>query len=348
LSPTAQTAARSGVALPDIKAVTQIPKAQIPAHRKLLKVVQDFSAGKKGAVNPYEVVGKPMTQGLKLAQSKANTIGQKLGKIADDLPNFSPASIKQDVFNNLRKVRGLEGIKITPKGLLDFKNTTLATAATKADRLAIQKIFNDAIKAGSGKSKHLLRQELFEVLGGKKKAGLQITGTQEGAYEAVRKGLADSLERVSPTYKALNMEYAKAINPINKLKKFLKSSGMDDDLANMNAGMLARTLTSTSRTNPAIRQILRDLDSVIKTKGKTMLSTEKLQDFYNVLDKYYDIAGQTGFQGQITSGVSKALGKGGISRTIDMVEGQVGQLLGETEIVKQKALEALLKEILGS
>ena len=113
----------------------------------------------------------------------------------------------------------------------------------------------------------------------------------------------------------------------------------------MNAGLLARRLTSFSKSNPEIRQILRDLDIVNGTVGKTTLNVEKLQDFYNILDKYYDIAGRTGFQGQVTAGVEKAIGSGGISRGIDMVEGHVARLFGETDIVKQKALEEILKEL---
>ena len=347
LKPAAQTAVRNGVELADVNTLNNITKASVSPFKKLLKVTQDFASG-KSKTNPFEVVGKPIIQGLKMAQAKATTIGQKLGNIADNLPNFSPSNLKQTVLNNLKKVRGLEGIEITPKGLLNFKNTTLATSATKAGRIDIQRIFNDAVKNGSAKSKHLLRQELFEVLGGKKKAGLQITGTQEGAFEAVRKGLSDALDSVSPQYKAVNMEYAKAFSPIQKLKKLLGTAGVDADLLDMKAGLLARRLTSFSKSNPEIRQALRDLDKVISTKGKTLLSTESLQDFYNILDKYYDIAGRTGFQGQVTAGVSKALEKGGISRTIDLVEGQFGKLLGETDIVKQKALEELLKDILGN
>jgi hypothetical protein len=340
-----QNAVRSGVQLKDVKDLYKIGQTASPQLKKLVKVTQDFASG-KSKTNPFEVVGKPITQGLKVAQGKATTIGSKIAKVADTLPKVTTAQVAPKVIANLKSVRGLEGLKVNSKGILDFKNTTLATAGTKADRLAIQKIFTDAIKAGSGKSKHLLRQELFEILGGKKKSGLALTGTQEKAFEAVRKGLADTLDDLNPTYKALNMDYAKTISPIQKIQKLLNSTGVDEDLLDMKAGLLARRLTSFSKSNPEIRQILRDLDNVIATKGKTLLKTEQLQDFYNILDKYYDIAGQTGFQGQVTAGVSKALESGGLSRAISMVEGQFSRVFGETDIVKQKALEEVLKQIL--
>lgn len=345
LPQTGQTAVRSGVELADVKELYNIAKTPSSQLNKIVKVVQDFSSG-KSKVNPFEVVGKPITQGLKMAQTKATSIGQKIGKVAETLPKVTTKQIAPKVIKNLQKVNGLEGVKVNPKGVLDFNNTVLATAGTAADRAAIQKIFMDAIKSGTGKAKHLLRQELREILGGKKAGGVQLTGTQEKAFEAIRKGLADTLDDLNPTYKALSMEYAKAMNPISKLQKLLKTAGVDEDLLNMKAGLLARRLTSFSKSNPEIRQILRDLDKVISSNGKTLLKTEQLQDLYNILDKYYDIAGRTGFQGQTAAGVSKALEGAGLSKTVSMIEGQIGKVLGETEIVKQKALDAILKEIL--
>jgi hypothetical protein len=345
LKPAGQTAVRSGVELADVKSLYSFPKSLATKLKGLAESVKKFASGKSN-VDPSEIVGKPIMQGFNKAQSKANTIGSKIGKVADTLPKVTTAQVAPKVISSLKKVRGLEGLKVSSKGVLDFKNTTLATAGTRADRITIQKIFNDAIKAGSGKSKHLLRQELFEILGGKKKSGLALTGTQEKAFEAVRKGLADTLDEFNTTYKALSMEYAKALSPINSLKKILKASGLDDDLANMKAGTLARRLTSNSLSKADVKQILRDLDKVIGTASKTGLSAEKLQDFYNILDKYYDISGRTGFQGQVTAGVSKALEKGGLSKAVDIVEGQVARVFGETDIVKQKALEEILKDIL--
>ena len=345
LKPAGQTAVRSGVALADVKALYTIPKSTAANLKTLVRSVQKFAAGSKTA-NPLEVVGKPMIQGLKTAQLKANTIGANLGKVADKLPMVTSKQVTTQVFNSLKKVRGLEGLTVSKNGVLNFKNTTLATAGTKADRMAIQKIFTDAVKTGTGKQKHLLRQELFEILGGKKSGGLQITGTQERAFEAVRKGLSNTLDDLNPTYKSLNMQFAQTISPVKQLQKLLKSAGVDDDLLNMKAGILARRITSFAKSNPEIRQILRDLDKVIGKQGTTSASIEQLQDVYNILDKYYDIAGQTSFQGQVTAGVVKAAGgKGGFSRAVDLVEGQVGKLVGETSIVKQRAIEAVLKDL---
>lgn len=178
---------------------------------------------------------------------------------------------------------------------MDFKNTTLATSLTKSDRNAIQKVFTSAIKDSTGKQKHLLRQELFEILGGKKKALTNITDTQEKAFDAIRKGLSDVLEMKNPQYKALSNEYRKIIQPLSEMRRFMKSlPDATEDILDMKAGLLARRLTSNAQSNPQIRQMLRNLDKA--TGGKTADSVEAMQDLYNILDKYYNIAGKTGFK----------------------------------------------------
>jgi len=163
------------------------------------------------------------------------------------------------IFNSLKRVQGLNGLKVK-SGILNFKDTVLTTAKTASDRKIIQEIFTDATKAGTGKSKHLLRQELFEVLGGKKKALTAITDTQDKAFQAVRRGLSDLLDSKNASYKALNVEYAKVIQPLSDINRFMrlnKLAGASDDLLNMKAGLIARRLTSNAVSNPEIRFLLK-------------------------------------------------------------------------------------------
>jgi hypothetical protein len=82
------------------------------------------------------------------------------------------------------------------------------------------------------------------------------------------------------------------------------------------------------------------MDKATAVAGKTRLSVETLQDFYNILEKYYDIAPKTGFQAQVRQGVEKASGIG------DLAFQTVKGFAGETPIVRQKALESILEEIL--
>jgi hypothetical protein len=339
----AQTAARSGIEIPDIKYLYTIPKEFKATAKKLFQATKDFASG-ASKTNPLEIVGQPIVKSIKEAESFASKIGKKIGETANKLPSVTAEELAPSALGNLKKVRGLEDLAIDEKGVLDFTNTTLTTAGTEADRVAIQNIFNDAIKAGTGKQKHLLRQELFEILGGKKRSGVQLTGTQENAFEAIRKGLADVLDTKNVTYKKLNLDYAKALDPLKKLRKMLNVKGasgqVEEDILDMSAGLLARRLTSFAKSNPEIRNILNQLDKAVKSKGKTLLSTETMQDFYNILDKYYDIVGKTSLQGQVGAGLEKATG------FKDFVAGKIRDVAGESKAVKDKLLEDMFNEIL--
>lgn len=333
----AQTAARDGVDVADIKYLYNLPKEQKAQLKELAETTKQF-AKDQTKTNPIEVVGKPIVGRIKQLNSEKGRIGKELGEASKALGVVTKEEVEKPVFDALVKV--IDGLTVK-NGVLNFKNTVLTTAETLADRKAIQSIFTQATKWGSGEAKHKLRQELFEILGGKKKSLQNITGTQEKAFQAIRKGLADVLDAKNSTYKALNMEFAKVAQPLQDIQRFMKNvAGADEDILDMSAGLLARRLTSNAASNPQLRSILRALDEATAKAGKTELSVETLQDFYNILDKYYDIAAKTGFKGQIKSAVE---GSGGIvNRVIQKIQG----LAGETPAVRQKALEDLLNEIL--
>lgn len=341
-SQVAQTAVRDGVDIGDVRTIINSAK---PGNKIILKqlskAAKDFSAG-TSKTNPIEIVGKPIVTGLKNIEKVRGTVGQKLGKVAENLGKVTKQEADDAVFNELKKVPGLAGLKKTLFGELDFRGTTLATGLSKADRMAIRKIFYEATRAGTGRSKHLLRQELFEILGGQKRSLSAITQTQEKAFEAVRRGLSNLLGSRNTQYKTLSLEYAKLMRPLQDLRKLMKAVGgeTDDDILNMSAGLLARRLTSHAASNPQIRAILRAIDRVTKLSGKTEASTELLQDFYNILNRYYDIAGKTTFESLTKSGVEKATGIG------QFVVGKAREFAGETVAVRQRAIEKLLEELL--
>lgn len=335
----AKNAVQNGVDINDVKYLTTITKEQKEPLKKLLKATIDFDSG-VSKTNPIEVVGEPIVKRIKALEGEANSVGKKLGDVANNLGDVTEAESKDIILNKLKSINGLSDISINKDGVLDFTNTALNTIETASDRNAIQSIFSQAIKDGTGKQKHLLRQELFEILGGKKKSGISMTDTQDKAYQAIRQGLSDVLDTKSDLYKKLNTEYAKIISPVQNMKRLLKSNGFDEDLANMSAGLLARRLTSMAKSNPEIRNLLRQLDNASSVKGKSSTSVENLQDFYNLLDKYYSIEGKTALQGQIKTGIEKASG------VQDVIMQSVGQIAGKTDAVKRKAIEDLLKEVL--
>ena len=336
----ARKAAQNGIDVSDVKHLISIPRDQKAPLKKLYSVVKKFSKGDT-STNPIEVIGRPIIGRLKQLESARVKVGKKLGDAADNLGIVTTEELSPAVFGSLKKVPGLHGLKVNANGGLDFSETVLATMATKADRKAIQGMFRDATKWGQGKKKHLLRQELFEVLGGKKKALTQLTDTQEKSFEAIREGLSDVLESKNPAYKTISNEYRKIVQPIQDMRKFMKNvAGADEDILDMSAGLLARRITSNSSSNPQIRKILRAMDEATKIPGKASLSVETMQDFYNVLERYYDIAAKTGFQGQIKSALEFPSG------AMDAVFKGAKAFAGETPAVRQKALEQLLDEIL--
>lgn len=335
----ARQAAQDGLDVADVNFVYKIPKIQKTPLKQLANTVKNFAEGKT-KTNPIEVVGKPIINRIKKLEIQRGVVGEKLGKVADTLGDVTTKDLFPKVFDQLKKVSGLNGLKVSKKGILDFKDTVLATAETATDRAALQEIFMAAIKKGTGKSKHLLRQELFEILGGKKKALTSLTDTQERAFEAIRKGLSDTLEAKSSGYKNLNLQYSKVANPLRDIRKLMKGSvGASEDILDMQAGLLARRLTSLAASNPQIRSILKAMDSATAKSGKTLISVETLQDFYNILEKYYDIAPKTGFQAQIRQGVEKATG------ITDYAFQKLKSFAGETPAVRQKALENILNEV---
>lgn len=340
-SQSARRAVQDGVDIADVQYFTQIPKAQKAPVATLVKSVQEFAEGKT-KVDPREIVGKPAVQAFEALKSKQSVAGKKLGEIANTLNEpLGEAQTFYPVYDRLKTVNGLEGLKLTDEGKLDFTDTVLTTAETASDRSAIESIFNSAVQSGTGKQKHLLRQELRETLGGKKKGGVQLTGTQENAYEAVRKGLSDVLDTINPEYKKVNMEYAKVSEPLRDMAKALKVAGeVDDDVINLSAGLLARRLTSQSVSNPQIRQLFNRVDKALATEGKTLTSLETLQDTLNVLSKYYDIDPKTGFKAQTQEAISSGVG--------DFISGAVKGIAGKTEAVRKKAFENMLKELLSN
>jgi hypothetical protein len=336
----AQNAANEGIDIADIQELSKIDKTFKEPAKKLLNIVQKFARGET-KTNPIEVVGQPIVNRIKQLESARGKVGQKLGEVANKLGVVAQEELITPVFNKLKSVSGLNGLKLK-NNALDFSDTVLASDLSKADRSSIQKIFDEAVKWGNGKRKHLLRQELFEVLGGKKRSLSNITDTQEKAFEAIRSGLSDVLESKNGLYKSLSNDYRKIVQPLGDIRKFMKNTaGATEDILDMQAGLLARRLTSNAASNPQIRGLLKALDSATSVKGKAQLSVEKLQDFYNILDRYYDIAGKTGFQGQVKAGVEKA---GGIK---DAVLGTIKEFAGSTQATRTKALEELLTDLLG-
>ena len=338
---TAQEAVQSGINIKDARVLPKLVTS--PKAKELLTAVKNLANGVEGA-DPVAVVGNLTTQAFKDLTAKAKTVGSQLGEVAKNIGDVDPTGVQDAILNRLKKVTGLEGLKFE-NGTLDFGDTTLANFPESVS--AITNTFNTTLstaqKASNGSKLHMFRQGLFEDLGGKKKSLANLSATDENAINAIRGGIADAIETASPDYKKLSMAYAKLTEPLSKLKKALRAADPNITEADMDlaGGLLSRRVTSLAASNPQIRTLLKAVGEATGNKA-LMEEIMNTQDFYNILNRYYDIAPETGFQKLSQNAAANADSM--FSATVQGVK----NLAGKTDAVRQKALEKFLEELIGS
>lgn len=338
-----QTALKGGLELPDVQLIETakaMPDNTFKKMKEMAKASKKLQTNELGK-NPSEIVGNEFRQPMVDMDKALKQVGGELGEIVKDLPRDTRFMADQDVLTSLRGVRGLEGLKVDALGKLDFSETTLAGSLTKADRSTIIKAYND-IKGKTPFQMHNQRQELFEVLGGKRRSTVELTKVQENALEAIRGGLSNFLDKKSTLYKKKNAEYAQIVNPLKDMQKAFGKIKKDSDpnFLDIKASNLARRITSHASSNADIRQVLRNMQNVLLSRGiKPNSNIETLQNFYNSLQKYYDITRGSAFASQIEVGTSKALSKSGL---IEAGINLVSKDLKVTPATQRKAIELLL------
>jgi ribosomal protein L17 len=361
-SETKKSAARSGIELSDINTIGEFDKKNIPAIQKMVQMAEDVQNGKTG-IDPLDVVGEPIRKRVLNLNERADEIGKKLGETARNLKDVKYNELEKNVLGRLQKVSGLRGLKIVdrldelgnkvldtkgdPIKDLDFSETTLMSRANKAEREAIQTAFEEATRSGTGVSKHLYRQELFEILDGKKKSLSTLTDTQEKALDAIRGGLSDVLESKNKGYKDLSNQYRKIVQPLADLRKLAKNIDPNNstDILDEASGNLARRLTSNAASKVQIKKVLQQLDEATSEKGATLRETQDLMDAYNVVSKYYNIAGGTSLEGINMRSMMKSLKMSGVSDRVLEILDEYG---GTTSAVKRQKLLDLLDEASSS
>lgn len=360
-SETKKSAARSGIELSDINTIGEFDKKNIPAIQKMVQMAEDVQNGKTG-IDPLDVVGEPIRKRVLNLNERADEIGKKLGETARNLKDVKYNELEKNVLGRLQKVSGLRGLKVVdrldelgnkvldtkgdPIKDLDFSETTLMSRANKAEREAIQTAFEEATRSGTGVSKHLYRQELFEILDGKKKSLSTLTDTQEKALDAIRGGLSDVLESKNKGYKDLSNQYRKIVQPLADLRKLAKNIDPNNstDILDEASGNLARRLTSNAASKVQIKKVLQQLDEATSEKGATLRETQDLMDAYNVVSKYYNIAGGTSLEGINMRSMMKSLKMSGVSDRVLEILDEYG---GTTSAVKRQKLNDLLTEALN-
>lgn len=332
-SVTGQNAVRKGLDLAD---ATTLQKAiQTPEAKNLIQTIKDYAAGDK-SVSPFEVVGKPIVNRLKTLDTQVKQYATQLDSVAQDLKGISLADVSKidtAVMEGLKKLQ--IGVK---KGGLDFVGSSLEGVGNSGT--IVSNVYKRLQTAKDAFDLHNLKKYIdANVSYGKRLEGLDAGA--ERLLKTWRKSIDDTLDNQFEAYNKVNTELAKRISPLEDLKGILKNAdGLDTDLLSEKAGIIARRITSAAASNPEIKQVLRNLDSFTSTGGKTLGKIENLQDLYNVLNKYYDIAPKTGFQNLVKEGTAEATG------LYDEVASKIKGFAGATNATRQKALEDYLGELL--
>jgi hypothetical protein len=291
--------------------------------------------------------------------------GQELGALFDTIPDVPvhdlPAGKRpiDHIMTELNKVGELKGLSITEDGALDFSRTTLKGPENAGARKTIEAYLNQ-IKSETPYQLHLTRQELFEVLGGKKLAQVQLNATEEKALEGVRKGLATFLDQNVQGYKAANQKYAKIVEPLKMLNKIFKYGNLEDrmaenqDILDEGAGVLLRRLTSNIKSKVEIKKALQQINAILKENGiENNVRPEKIQEAYNIVSSHFpEIDPKTAFKNQVKEGVRAAQGDGPTGRTLTELAlsgaKKVGQELlpvQQSDATRQKALQDLIQSL---
>lgn len=331
-SATGQKAARTGIDVADVATLQNAIKT--PEAKTLIETVKNFATG-QSKISPFEVVGKPIVVRLKTLDEQVKNFASELDTVAQNL--------KGKAVNDLTKIQGsvLDGldklqIRIADGGL-DFTGSTLEGIGNSGK--IIDNVYKRIEKAKDAFDLHNLKKYIdANVSYGKRVEGLDAGA--ERLLKTWRKAIDDTLDTQFTAYNKVNTELTKRIAPLEDLKGILKNAdGLDTDLLSEKAGIIARRITSAAASNPEIKQVLRNLDKFTSAKGKTLGKIENLQDLYNVLNKYYDIAPKTGFQNLVKEGTAQTTG------LYDEVAGKIKGFAGGTNATRQKALENYLDEL---
>ena len=320
-----QNAVRKGL---DVADATTLQNAiKTPEAKTLIETVKNYATG-KSKVSPFEVVGKPIVERLKAIDNQVKGYAAELDTVAQGLKGQSVndnSMIKGAVADGLDKLR----ISVTDDGL-DFVGSSLEGVGNSGN--IVNNVFKRIQSAADAFDLHNLKKYIDANIS----YGKRVEGLDAGAERLLktwRKVVDDTLDTQFPAYNKVNTELSKRISPLEDLKGLLKNTdGLDTDLLNQKAGIIARRITSAAASNPEIKQVLRNLDSFTSSQGKTLGSIENLQDLYNILNKYYDIAPKTGFQNLVKQGVGDATG------LYDEVASKVKGFAGSTNATRQKAL----------
>lgn len=334
---------KKGLSIDDVQFYEKMPEADKNIARKLVEGAENFEQGERDRLP--SLIADEYNKRLKGLGTAIETEGKNLDEIVSTIKGAKlDANTTVDaVLTSMGEKEGLKGLTITPDGLLDFSKTTLSGTNSKAARQEIQRIFDDVVqRANDPERLHLYRKELFEDLGGKKSGGIKLTGTEEDVVNAMRQGMANAIETVSPrSYKEANQKLATLLDIQKETNKlFGNPNDYDSEIFNETVTKLMRRLTSNSKSGGEIAQIIREMETSLQGYGMSFdTNIKNIQEFVNILNKYYDIAPGTSLMGIIKS---SQMPQGKVGMVEDFIN-----LIHEGSRATPETAKFAIKELLG-
>lgn len=339
--PEVRRAITNGVTTRDARVTANLDEPTKKVARQMIEQADLIARGDDGVL-PADIAGKQLQKRIELAESVRQDVGERLGESVKGLKGEIVSS-RTNVLKEMQKVPGLNGVSINNKGNLNFKGTAMSSSARESERKAINALWND-MRGRDAFNLHQLRQEIFDILGGRTKAANPPTEIEEKALEAIRKGIANSLDDISTQYKTINKEYVKIIEPIKGLRRFYRGlENASGDILDETSGDLMSRFSGKSKSGKQLLMYLGQIDDELTKRGiKPDVDLRKLNDFHDILQNYYlETVKPGGLAGQASLGFKKGL-LGHLNDVAGKGVSVVSESMSQTDAVKRAALKSLL------
>lgn len=241
---------------------------------------------------------------------------------------------------------------------LDFTNSKFAGPAASADRAAIQEAFDVATMNGqvaqmTPKQIRTARQRLR--LTSEKAAGpasVPFDTETKVLIDGVRKYMDKPLQVLSPEYAAASMKYAKAMNALTDIYKYLGSKfiGKEEErITGRLAEVLPRLLSNAGETSAmAVDDLLR-IAKEIGVDPALLRDPKRLVIFNEGLDNIFDIVPKRSLAGQVNLGISGNEAIGTMTdiakrNYMSLADRAYNKIVGEPNVRQRKIIRDMLDE----
>jgi hypothetical protein len=351
--PNAQEAIRQGMDEGTVALIQSSSAADKALMKKALDVLQKGKASKTFAVanRPGDVAGEALKRRydtvLKINKGAATEVNSAASRLKGTPANLSTpyndfTSSLQDL--GVSVVRGKNG-KL--KGL--YENSEFAQSK------GTQRILNDFIaKSESSQIDALDAHRIKRVIDGAVEYGRKSTkdpilSTAEGALKSLRRGINETLQGLSPEYKAANAKFS---DTKQALDAFRDAAGPSFNPLSENASKqlvnTARSIMSNNQKRVPAMDAINALQESAKKYGATFDDDIlKQAAFMDDLESLFGSRAPTSFGGQIEKAGARVIGgdTGGIKGiAVDVAEKGIQKARGINEENLVKALSKMLSE----